>query len=82
VIGGYGNGGYVYRGKEIPQLQGKYVFSDFLDGRFWTIDTTDVRKVEQLDLNLTSVSSFGEDESGELYVVTYRGELLKFTSTP
>ncbi|RYZ45701.1 MAG: glucose dehydrogenase, partial [Sphingobacteriales bacterium] len=67
-------GGFVYRGKEIPQLQGKYVFGDLM-GPIWTL--TDVKKKlwnrEKLliskDPGFWQIYSFGEDQSGEIYVL-------------
>jgi len=76
-------GGYVYRGSAYPSLQGMYFFGDFCSGRIWSLDhpagTTDAasdtegwRMVEQLHQPL-QITSFGEDEAGELYVTTFTG---------
>ena len=67
-------GGYVYRGAAQPALRGIYVFADYCSGIVFTIraggrDET-VRRV--LDSEL-SVSSFGTDESGELYLADLGG---------
>ena len=64
-------GGYVYRGAALPQLRGSYVFGDFCSGRIWTLgrqaDGTYAKtQVTQAPLPNT-LSSFGEDEAGELY---------------
>ncbi len=72
-------GGYVYRGKAIKDLYGKYIFGDFCSGTIWSIDKEnnfEMHELMQTDLN---ISSFGEDESGELYVLDYRGTVFKFT---
>ena len=62
-------GGYVYRGAAQPALQGTYVFSDYCSGIVWAIraaERTDEPK-QVLESGL-SVSSFGTDEDGELYL--------------
>jgi len=67
-------GGFVYRGKQIPSLKGKYVFADWM-GPVWSL--TDVKKAqwnrEKLSISHAAgywqIYSFGEDQSGELYVL-------------
>ncbi len=71
-------GGNVYRGNTYPQMQGKYFFSDFCSGRIWGIDASLERLTEPtllLESNLR-VSSFGEDEAGELYLTSYENGTL------
>ena len=73
--GGSVTGGYVYRGDDLPGLQGRYVFGDFTNGRIWTTDPDQdgaYHKVEIIASGL-SVSSFGEGHDGELYVVDISG---------
>jgi glucose/arabinose dehydrogenase len=68
-------GGFVYRGTDYPALIGRYVYGDFVSGRIWSLDTgdlTSVTPVLELDTSL-NISSFGEDERGELYVVDRSG---------
>jgi hypothetical protein len=69
-------GGYVYRGSRFAGLSGRYVYADFGFGTVWSIDTNgqNVETIAQ-DGNPTS---FGEDNSGELYVVDQNGRLLQF----
>jgi glucose/arabinose dehydrogenase len=73
-------GGYVYRGKSIPQLVGKYVFADFLTGTIFTLTRAPggawVRDV--LFDTERYISSFAEDRDGELFLVDYAGEILRF----
>ena len=72
-------GGNVYRGNEYPQLQGGYFFADYCSGIFWAIDATTQRFTAPtivLRSGLT-VSSFGEDEAGELYVTAFDGTLYR-----
>ena len=83
-------GGYVYRGEKIRQLQGVYVFGDYCTGRIWSLKfdgekATSFKNLHQdLKKNSTEmplvISSFGEDSSGELYVVDYLGAIYKFIS--
>jgi glucose/arabinose dehydrogenase len=71
-------GGYVYRGSEVKELYGKYIFGDFCNGTIWTIDKEKNFEMQELMKTDLNISSFGEDESGELYVVDYRGSVFKF----
>lgn len=73
-------GGYVYRGTRVPELVGRYVYGDFGSGRIWAAQRVDGTWVNQEVLATgLSISSFGEDESGELYLTDYaRGRLLQF----
>ena len=84
-------GGYLYLGVAIPSLWGKYVFADFCFGRLWTLTEISPGQWQReplLDTGLR-VSSFGEDEAGELYVVGYdfllgdppNGSVQKIVST-
>ena len=70
-------GGYVYRGAAIQSLVGRYVFGDYGTGRIWNIPATTsptltVTASDGFDTSL-GISSFGEDQSGELYVVDLNG---------
>ncbi len=75
-------GGYVYRGTAIPELAGKYLFADFVSSTIWTIEeslTGTWTRSELLQTQL-SISSFGEDETGEIYVVDLNGAIYKIAS--
>ncbi|MBK9257047.1 MAG: PQQ-dependent sugar dehydrogenase [Saprospiraceae bacterium] len=63
-------GGYVYRGTQNPTFYGKYIFTDFCTGIFWTLSNQNDGWVheELADLDNQDYSSFGEDMHGELYV--------------
>lgn len=82
-------GGYVYRGTEFPALAGTYLYGDFVKGWIAGIRRTapDGAKLSDIDQRVllapgtASVASFGEDESGELYVCDYSGVLWKVTAT-
>jgi glucose/arabinose dehydrogenase len=75
-------GGYVYTGKRIPSLAGKYVFADFGSGRIWALDLpkrNEPARARELGVHGRSISTFGRDASGELYAADFaNGELLRF----
>jgi glucose/arabinose dehydrogenase len=64
-------GGFVYRGAKLPELQGHYVYADFISGRIWALqyDSTTGRVISNKSIASTGfpVLAFGQDESGELY---------------
>lgn len=64
-------GGYVYRGRAYPVLQGNYLFSDYCSGTIWGISAEGPAEQEPVVLRESglSVSSFGEGDAGELYLV-------------
>jgi glucose/arabinose dehydrogenase len=73
-------GGYVYRGS-IPELRGHYFFGDYCRGTVRSFRRTaqgDVADLREWDLGtLGSISSFGVDASGELYVVAHQGRVFR-----
>jgi hypothetical protein len=76
-------GGYVYRGHEAPALAGAYLFADYCRGTVWTLREGDGGSLEVARLLETGrrVSSFGEDEEGELYLCDHgQGEILRFAA--
>jgi glucose/arabinose dehydrogenase len=76
-------GGYVYRGASVPALGSRYVFGDLCSGAIWTIPKGALRpatKVLLMDTDL-QITSFGEDERGELYVMSLAGTVYRFEAT-
>ena len=76
-------GGYVYRGASIPSLYARYVFADYCSGTIWTVPkggTSPIAKSLLMDTSM-NISSFGEDEAGELYVVDHRGAIYRFATS-
>lgn len=73
-------GGYVYRGP-LSHLQGLYIFGDFCSGTIWGLRYTQsdgaTEQAQLMDTSLT-ISSFGEDKAGELYVLDYEGGIYRF----
>jgi glucose/arabinose dehydrogenase len=70
-------GGVVYRGTQFPELDGAYLYADFASGKIWSLRFVEGVWVNTLfeDTEL-AVSSFGEDEAGEVYVVDFGGGAL------
>ncbi|MEA2610896.1 MAG: hypothetical protein QOG32_622, partial [Chloroflexota bacterium] len=68
-------GGYVYRGRAIPGLYGRYIFGDYCSGTIWSFPAGASWPVRKTVLANTgySISSFGQDQNGELYVVDLAG---------
>ena len=73
-------GGFVYRGSAMPDLAGTYFYGDYCAG--WVKSFSyDGAATANRDWNLGSigsVTSFGEDSSGELYLTSSNGRLYKF----
>jgi glucose/arabinose dehydrogenase len=87
-------GGFIYRGRALGAAhQGRYFFADFEAGRIWSLalninsstgEATASDLVEHTgELGFQgNVSSFGTDTDGELYIVNYRGSVLKIIGPP
>ena len=89
--------GYVYRGKQFPQLTGWFLYADYASGRFWALKQTDGRLIANEELEVTFVdkigrerstldrvqtASFGEDLAGEHYVCDHNGVVYRVTVKP
>jgi glucose/arabinose dehydrogenase len=76
-------GGYVYRGNAIPELQGIYLFGDFVSGTIWGLFPNGGNSFERrIVLNSQlSIVSFAQANNGELFVVDYTGGLYRIVST-
>ncbi|MBI5287516.1 MAG: PQQ-dependent sugar dehydrogenase [Chloroflexi bacterium] len=64
-------GGYVYRGAEMPELQGWYIFGDYCSGRVWSVNAESPGAMIPLADTDLQIASFAEDPAGELYLVTF-----------
>lgn len=75
-------GGYVYHGTAISGLAGAYVFGDFGNGRIYQLTESSGTWTRTLLLSSGhNMSAFGQDASGELYVVDYvNGSVFKITA--
>jgi glucose/arabinose dehydrogenase len=77
-------GGYVYRGTAYPALVGGYFFADYCSGKLWSIAATSTwpaTRVQHVDSPL-QITSFGEDEFGNVYIVFQQGYVYRLTGTP
>ncbi len=64
-------GGFVDRDTEVPMLAGRYLYGDLCTGeiRSQSLGTPDSLDDQSTDLNVNSISSFGEDACGHVYVM-------------
>ncbi len=72
-------GGVVYRGEKIKSLVGTYLYGDFGSGKIWGLSQANNRVLKhrllfQSNLN---IASFGEDETGEVYIVGLAGRIYQ-----
>lgn len=71
-------GGYLYRGSEVPGLQSIYLYADFCSGKVWGLKRAAEGAQTALLLDTeASVTAFGEDEQGELYLVDRKGSIYR-----
>ncbi len=82
-------GGIVYRGCAIPDLQGTYFFADYCNNQVWSfkmvggVKTALTNRTAEMvpstaGTSITSISSFGEDDRGEVYICDLNGgEIFK-----
>ena len=72
-------GGFVYRGRSVASLRGRYIFGDFCSGRIWTLRISGGRatEVRREAIRVSNLSSFGEDARGELYVTSLEGGVYR-----
>ncbi|MBI3242776.1 MAG: PQQ-dependent sugar dehydrogenase [Chloroflexi bacterium] len=72
-------GGYVYRGTALPELSGIYFFADYCSGIIWSLTPqADGAWERNVFMNTDfTISSFGEDVNGELYVVDHGGAVYR-----
>ncbi len=74
-LGGSVTGGYVYRGKNVLELTGAYIYGDFVSGRIWALRYDGVNppvNTPLMDTNL-GIASFGIDKNHELYICVFEG---------
>jgi glucose/arabinose dehydrogenase len=74
-------GGYVYRGSELPELEGRYLYGDYCSGSIWSLALSpdgeaDVRREP---VRLPGLTSFGEDEAGRLYLASADGAVYRLS---
>ena len=74
-------GGYVYRGRAVSAATGRYFFGDYCSGTVWSlrIDNGAATDVRREPFRVASLTSLGEDASGELYFATGSGRIFKLS---
>ena len=77
-------GGYVYRGKKLPGLEGVYIFSDYVVGTIWGICPAPDKTLKYRELlrQPKNIASFAEDLDGELYVIAFDGKIYELDEKP
>jgi glucose/arabinose dehydrogenase len=84
------SGGYAYRGKAIPELAGHYFYSDYCTALLRSfrvkngkaVDSWDWKAALDPEFQLAQVAAFGQDQDGEIYVVTHAKTIFKFVRRP
>jgi glucose/arabinose dehydrogenase len=76
-------GGYVYRGANVPELVGAYVYADYVSGRIWSLRYDGVNPPQNSLIIDTSrnIASFGVDQNNELYICAFDGKIYRFKPT-
>lgn len=78
-------GGVVYRGRQLPELHGHYIYGDYDTGRIWSFryDDGQVREHRELADTQLRIVDFGLDSSGELLIADFaRGQLSRLEAAP
>jgi glucose/arabinose dehydrogenase len=76
-------GGYVYRGPNVPEISGKYIYGDYCSAKIWSLQYDGINPpVNTLLLTApSSITSFGVDEESELFVALSNGKIYRFNPT-
>jgi glucose/arabinose dehydrogenase len=76
-------GGLVYRGDVFPDFVGQYVLGDYCSGRIWTLAAGAGSPSLQFHRDTAAlITSFGEAESGEIYMTDHAGRLYRVVAPP
>jgi glucose/arabinose dehydrogenase len=71
-------GGFVYRGRTVPALAGRYVYGDYCSGTIWSLAAKQGKAVPRRErISVANLVSFGEDAAGELYAVSHGGTVYR-----
>jgi quinoprotein glucose dehydrogenase len=78
-------GGHVHRGKRLPQLEGGYLYADYVSGKIWALwydqKTGQVTANRPIQDKKLPIITFGEDEQGNTYFTDYFGMINRFVPT-
>jgi glucose/arabinose dehydrogenase len=78
-------GGYVYRGNAIPALRGAYLYGDYESAVFFALraqggaaaDPIDITANLNPDRAVDEITSFGQDNTGEVYLTSFTGSVYR-----
>jgi glucose/arabinose dehydrogenase len=71
-------GGYVYRGSAVPALRGAYLYTDYCESGIHAFTKSGDEATERaLGPEVASPSAFAEDDNGELYVLSLKGDVYR-----
>jgi len=76
-------GGHVYKGEQIASLQGYYIYGDYCSGNIWALahdGSVVTDNILLVDSGLT-ITSFGEDQAGNLYILDRQGGIYTLVET-
>jgi glucose/arabinose dehydrogenase len=77
-------GGNVYRGKQVAELVGAYLYGDYVTGQIWALFYDRAKKQVTANRSIQPkgmpLFSFGEDDANETYFLTQQGSIMKFAS--
>jgi glucose/arabinose dehydrogenase len=73
-------GGYVYRGSKVS-LRGRYIYGDYCSGIIWSFKVAGAKAtgLRRERFQIDDVTSFGQDNAGELYAVSHSGTIHRLT---
>jgi glucose/arabinose dehydrogenase len=74
-------GGFVYHGSSVKELEGLYIYADYVSGRIWSLDGSDpANPINKELLNADfPISSFGIDQNQELYICGFNDKIYKLS---
>jgi putative heme-binding domain-containing protein len=70
-------GGFVYRGEILSELQGAYIYGDFVNGKIWGLRSENGKLTWHAEIADTGlpIITFSQDANGEMLVVGFNGEI-------
>ena len=73
-------GGYVYRGTKVPEIAGAYIYGDLCSGEIWAVRADSPGTPVRIASGPKSLTSFGIDPAGELYVLAIGQPIRRLVS--
>ena len=75
-------GGFIYRGDLLPEIDGLYIYGDFISGRIWALDISDIDNPVNSELVNTdlNIASFGVDQNNEIHIAAFDGKIYRLGS--